>query len=299
MSQGNLADYIAAYPGDPSGISTTIFDCKPGTIVNDSLSGGQYKKVSPLGDNTVYVRSDATKTFSENFLSSDTADTFSSFTQAGASFSNTAQALNLLYTPKANILLQYPLGTGFTGVTNVANGASLGGTYTSGRGVELAAGILGATGRPFVVGFDPAFFIQATFSVATVANALTFLVGFRKPQVAAAGYASYTDFAAIGLAAASIFTRTSIASSATNTDSTQTIANAAVLTVRINVSASGICTFQHDGVTTGTLAAPTAVPSTANATMADGLQLIPFIFYISGASDPGEVALRSLTVGYQ
>jgi len=54
MSQGNLADYFAAYPGNPTGVSTTIFDCKAGTIVIDTTNNRLYRKVSAQGSNAIF-----------------------------------------------------------------------------------------------------------------------------------------------------------------------------------------------------------------------------------------------------
>lgn len=297
MSQGNLADYIASYPGNPSNVSTSIFDCKPGTIVFDSTSLGAYRKISPLGDNTVYGTLGHPKAWSEDFLAAPTAANYTTLTTAGAAAVYTpAGTANLINTPKGNVLNAFPLGTTQTvSVAPVANGMDIKGNNVSAAlGWEIAAGILGATGRPFVIGVDPAFYMTVKFSVATVANLTRLLAGFRTVEVANAAYTGYSSFGGIGIEAAVIKTFDKTASAVTTTQSVTAI-NTVPLTVKTLVSATGVVTYQHDFVTAGTLAAPAA---TTAYTLTDGAQVIPFIFFVSGGAT-GEVAIRSIEVGYQ
>ena len=293
MSQGNLADYIAAYPGNPSNISTSIFDCKPGTIVFDSLSLGAYRKISPLGDNTVYGTLGHPKAWSEDFLAAPTASSYTTLQTSGGAYTNTAQTAHLINTPKGNVLLGFPIGVAQTVVGPVANGLDIKGADAATKGWEIAAGILGAAGRPFVVGVDPAFYMTVKFSATTPANITTLLAGFRTVEVAAAAFTTYASYAGIGIQGATINTYRKT-DGATTTGQTP-LATGVALTLKTLVSATGVVTFQHDFVTPGTLAAPT---SPVTYTMTDGAQVIPFIFFIAGAAT-GETAIRSIEVGYQ
>ncbi len=55
MSQGSLQDLVAAYPGDPTGVATSILNVKPGTLVIDTTNKRIYQKQSPLGDNSSFL----------------------------------------------------------------------------------------------------------------------------------------------------------------------------------------------------------------------------------------------------
>jgi len=55
MSQGNLSDLYANYPGNPTGVATSIFDCKSGTIVIDTVNQRVYQKQTGLGDNSSFL----------------------------------------------------------------------------------------------------------------------------------------------------------------------------------------------------------------------------------------------------
>lgn len=48
----NIAQLIAAYAGDPTGVSTTIFDAPLGALVLDTTGGPPRYKTTPFGDNS-------------------------------------------------------------------------------------------------------------------------------------------------------------------------------------------------------------------------------------------------------
>lgn len=54
MSQGQLSDLFAAYPGNPQGVNPSIFNCKKGTLVVDTVSAVLYQKISQINDNSEY-----------------------------------------------------------------------------------------------------------------------------------------------------------------------------------------------------------------------------------------------------
>lgn len=51
---GNIAQLIAAYPGDPTGVSATIFDAPLGSLIIDTLGGAPRYKATGWGDNSSY-----------------------------------------------------------------------------------------------------------------------------------------------------------------------------------------------------------------------------------------------------
>lgn len=52
---GNIAQLIAAYPGDPTGVSATIFDAPLGSLILDTLGGSPRSKSTGWGDNSGFV----------------------------------------------------------------------------------------------------------------------------------------------------------------------------------------------------------------------------------------------------
>jgi hypothetical protein len=82
----------------------------------------------------------------------------------------------------------------------------------------------------------------------------------------------------------------------TVTDTTQTLAQGTVVQFKVLVSAAGVVTFQHDIVTPGTLAAPTAV---GTLTFDDGDPVIPFLHFLNSANLVNGFTIRSWAAGYQ
>ena len=50
----NVAQFIAAFPGDPTNVSTSIFDAPLGAIIIDTLGGAPRFKPTGWGDNTLF-----------------------------------------------------------------------------------------------------------------------------------------------------------------------------------------------------------------------------------------------------
>jgi hypothetical protein len=304
--QGNLGPFLAAFPGNPQGVGTTIFDCVPGTIVIDTQSGGSYRKVSPAGDNSEYVPIGVTKAFSEDFSGTDTADQVSVILPSGLAASGATGAVHHVYTPDGNVFGWAPLGAGQTLLpTIVASGLDIGGDQTSTEGAELFSNFLGATGRPFIVGSDPAFFFQAKLTIADVSGITSMCVGFRRAQVNVAALATYLDYAGIGITTGSAATTAPLKMISSNddvepsaVDTGAVITDVTALTVRVNVSAAGVVTLLTDAAVPGTLAAP-ATGATVVLAIDDGDPVIPFIFFIQGADLADSVIIQNWAVGFQ
>ena len=168
----------------------------------------------------------------------------------------------------------------------------------------FAGGVLGASGRAFTVGTDPAFYTCATIQMADGADAEEFLIGFQAPgstavtavpQNATLGshinYALYGqyDTAANCTTACAFYVLTGIAGTDVATDTTEVTADATNYKLCVYVSAAGAVTYTKNG------AAPTA---TAAATMSDGVQLVPYIKIKQNGTDDSDQILVSWEAGF-
>lgn len=299
LMSGTVSPYVATYPGNPNSAPTNSLNVRNGGRVIDTLTGAEYRKIS----STLYVPSGINKAFGEDFNATDTADQVSVILPSGLVASGATGIMHHIYSCGGNIYGWCPLGAGQTLLpTIVATGLDIGGDQTSTEGAEIFSHFLGATGRPFVVGSDPAFFFQAKLTIADVSGITSLVVGFRRAAVNASAFATYTDYAGLGINAsaspAAIFALSGNDGTDVATDTTQTIADGVALTIRVNVSATGAVTFLHDAAVPGVLAAPTAGGSLA-LDIDDGDPMIPMIFFIQGADLADAVIIQSWAAGYQ
>jgi hypothetical protein len=187
-------------------------------------------------------------------------------------------------------LVHFPVVTATIPMVTDATSLDIGGDQVADDGSELVGGVLGATGRPFVVGDDEDFYFCATLAVADVSGTDDLHVGFREAEPMNAVFDDYTDLASIGLISGDIYIETIAANAATtSTDTTDNWADAAVKKLCVYVSDAGVVTYKIDGI------APT---TTAAYTLADGLPVIPFIHYIHDTDLAGEIDLTLWEVGY-
>lgn len=174
-----------------------------------------------------------------------------------------------------------------------ATGLDISADVVDDDGLEVAGGVLGASGRPFIVGDDPAFYFCATVYVDDVSGTDDFHVGFREAEPFTATFDNYTDLASIGLVGASgdIQIETILNNAATvTTDTTDNWADDETKKLCVYVSAAGAVTYKVDG------AAPTV---TASYSLADGLPVIPFVHYLHATTTPDEIILSLWEVGFQ
>lgn len=163
----------------------------------------------------------------------------------------------------------------------------------AGDGIELCAGQTALSPLAFTINQDPAFFFQCEFKVQDVSGANPLIIGFRKAQAFDATLSNYTDFAAIGIVgtAAKIQTETQLASGGVvTTDTTQTATDGAILVLRINVSSTGVVTYQLNGST------PTVV---AAFTFAVNTIVIPFIRFVEASDITTQASINYFECGYQ
>lgn len=176
-----------------------------------------------------------------------------------------------------------------------ATGLEIGGDQIATNGWEYNWGVDANRRFAFVSQTSPAFFIEARLDVATVANVAHLWLGFRINAANNANYALYTDGAFIGLHPATNPATAIIAQSLNGpgwayTNTTDAFANATPITLRVNVSAAGVITYQING------AAPTAIPAVQTFDAAD--VIIPSLIIVQGAAAFTPVKLISLKVGY-
>lgn len=195
-----------------------------------------------------------------------------------------------------NAFVYAALGAGQTAdILADANGLDITGDSADNEGYEVMAGVLGASGRPFIVGTDPAFYTCATVTIADVSDTDEFYLGFRRPETVNATYDNYLDLVSIGIAASAATAAIQIETIDDNaanvtTDTTDTWADAATKVLCIYVSSAGVVTYKING------AAPTV---TAAVTIDDGDPMIPFIRLLHAASSPAGAVVGEWEAGLQ
>lgn len=172
-----------------------------------------------------------------------------------------------------------------------ATGLNIVGDLVQNDGLEIFGGVLGGSGRPFVVGTDPAFYFCSTLAQNDVSGQTILRVGFRKVEAMNAVFANYDTYATIGPDAGTINISTELAGAGiVTTDTTDDAADASVHKYCVNVSAAGAVTYTIDG------AAPTV---TAAVTLTSGISVIPFVHFVeSGDAATDTIDMRLWEVGY-
>lgn len=211
--------------------------------------------------------------------------------EVGTCVGNTALVGGLLRFGSGISLLYLPLLQQDIAPDMDATGLDISCDLTDNDGVELVGGLGGASGKPFVVGDDPAFYFCATIFIDDVSGVDDLHMGFREAEAATATFDNYTDLASIGVISGDITIETILANAATvTTDTTDNFADDATAKLCTLVSAAGAVTYTING------AAPTA---TAAYSLADGLPVVPFLHYLHATTSPDEIIVSLWEVGYQ
>lgn len=151
---------------------------------------------------------------------------------------------------------------------------------TATDGIEITpGGVLGRGKHCYTIGTDDPFFLRVKAKVTDGSGCNPFHIGFRKAEAYQAGYASYADYALVGIvggdATPKIKTETEVAGGGTTTtDSTTTWPDTETHELKVVVQKNGKVAYYRDGVL---LTAPPAY------TFTSGLVVIPTIFLIHGA----------------
>ena len=210
--------------------------------------------------------------------------------KTGAAATGTAGDENILMLP-ATAFEYHILGTQtIVAPVVTASGLNLGSMdQTANDGLELNHGILSSQIPSFTVGTDAAFFFRVRFSIADVSGTDDCAFGLRKVEVNGP-LDDYADLACLNVIAGAITLETIIGAAATvSTDSTDAWADTETHELQVNVSAAGVVTYLIDGV------APTV---TAAYTFADGLNVMPFGYFLQDTDISGAVPLMVWECGY-
>ena len=234
-------------------------------------------------------------TINERFADYDANDSVSFILPSGAARPTTTAVVSHMYTPGGNVYGVASIGTQTLTPVMTAAGLDISSDQVDTEGVEIFSNFAGATGSPFVVGYDPAFFFRVSLTCADASGAAVLIAGFRRAEVNNVTYTSYSDYAAIGLIAGgvaagaiNIVYENDASGSPTNT--TDTWADTETKVFEIKVSGAGVITYKNNG------AAPT---TTLAGTFDDGDPVIPFVHLVQHGDLSGAVTINSWEVGYQ
>lgn len=182
---------------------------------------------------------------------------------------------------------------------SVALGTRIEGDLVNLDGLEVWGGQLGASGRPFVVGTDPAFQFCVDANLVDVSEQTIMRIGFRAVSTAAgvpdpmnAVFANYDTYATIGPNIGAINISTELAAAGiVTTVSTDTATDSVSRNYCVKVSNTGAVTYTIDG------AAPTV---TAAFTFTSGYSVVPFVHYVHAAAIGANdfIYLKNWTVSY-
>jgi len=184
----------------------------------------------------------------------------------------------------------------------VAGGLDIGADQTNNDGAEVIFGIGEASGRPFIVGDDPAFYFCATMTVADASGIDANQIGFVEVGVSEAWNADFearNSYAGVGLtgtassgnAYAAVYTRTEDdGAGVVATDTTDTASEAVAHKYCTYVSATGAVTYKVDNAT------PT---TTVAFTFDDGIAVVPYTTYLHTADVAGTITFSLMEAGYQ
>lgn len=283
-----------------------VYDADPSAIGNTRLMrlDGVKAQVDVTGRLT--ASGGVNKTYVIDFTAGEVANTTTPatlpvfMTVAGLVHSAAAQQLDIGYFQNGNALIFMQSTAQTLPPIYTADGLDISGDLVDGEQWEVVGGVLGASGKPFVVGVDPAFGFCLTVKVKDASGVEDLTVGFRTYNVTnQATLGTYTDYMNIGIEGSSgttdpvpIYINTGDDGTDTNTDTTDTWADNTAKTLCTLVSAAGVVTYTIDGV------APT---TTAAFTIDDGMMVVPDLRaeQASDLSDTGGIAMSKWNVFWQ
>jgi hypothetical protein len=205
--------------------------------------------------------------------------------------------VNLMYLQQAVLMEQFIIGTQtIIGPRMDGNGLLISLDLTVAEGAEYNFGAARTNSRhAFTIGTSPAFFFEVGLRINDMDGAAPYIIGFRKAEANNAVFGDYTDYAAIGMIAATtavnVITVNEInAAGQTITNTTDAWGgDGTTNTLRILVSAAGVVTYTING----------SAPSVAGAVTFDNADVVcPFIHLVHSASATA-VNITSLKCGFQ
>lgn len=177
-----------------------------------------------------------------------------------------------------------------------ANGLLVSGDLTVAEGYEYNFGAARTNSRhAFTIGTSPAFFFELRFRINDMDGAAPYVFGFRKVEANNAVFGDYTDYATIGMIAAS--SATQVVTATELNSGGQTVTNTTDLwggdgttnTLTVLVSAAGVVTYLLNGV----------VPTVVAAFTFDAADVVVPFIRITHSASPTAVNLVSMKIGYQ
>lgn len=206
--------------------------------------------------------------------------------------------VNLMYMQDGCLMEQFIIGTQTIIAPRMsATGLDIELDNTNAEGAEYNFGARNNAKHAYTIGTSAAFFVEAQFTVEDLSGCAPLMIGFRKVEANNKVIANYTDYFCAGLNSATSALNVVLldelnGGGQTATDSTDawTGGDTGTATIRVLVSASGVCTYTIDGV----------APSVTNAMTFDNTDVVmPFIHFLNGADVAGAVSLNSFKCGFQ
>lgn len=203
-----------------------------------------------------------------------------------------------LYFQEGVSMEQFILGAGQTilAPSMDANGLLASLDLTVGEGVEYNFGAARTNSRhAFTIGTSPAFYFELEMRINDMDGADPYMFGFRKSEANNATWETYTDFACIGMEAATSPTNVVIIDelNAGGTVKTNTTdlwgGDAATKVLQVLVSAAGVVTYKIAG----------AAPTVTHAFTFDNADVVVPFIRIEHSASPTAVNIKSMKIGYQ
>lgn len=232
-----------------------------------------------------------------NIASFDVDVMLQSKANTGAAPTGATGDYNIMYMQDRTVMEQFILGAGQTIIApRLQNdGLLISLDLTVSEGAEYYFGHTTRSRHRFTIGSSPAFFIESTFKVADCGTSDPLWIGFRILGAPNAAYATYTDACVIGLHNTTNADTVITGKNLNNTgwayvNSTNAWTDGQTHTIRLDVSAAGVCSYLLDGVA---LAASQAM------TFDNGDVVIPFIHHLfAAAGAPAAIHMQSLKCGF-
>jgi len=206
----------------------------------------------------------------------------------GTAWDTTAAVHNTVYYGRYR-LNEAAVATATGTFTPTANATGLditGASSGNNDNVAYWAGVLGAPGRPLVVGTDPAAVMCVTTTIADVSGTDSYFIGWRSAEVPVA-LASYTDFCGFNIISGDI----NVTDTTTgDTDTTDNWTDTQSKTMCVYVSSAGACTYTNDG------SAPTVTDAH---TLGDGLLFVPAVQLLNDTDVAEDTIISSWQVAFQ
>jgi len=204
---------------------------------------------------------------------------------------------NSMAMQNGSIMEQFILGAGQTIIAPRmdANGLLISLDLVASEGAEYNFGARNLSPLSFTIGTSAAFFFEVGLYINDMDGAAPYVIGFRKVEANNATFGDYTDYATIGMIAASSTTNVVLATELnaggqTVTDTTDAWGgDGSTNTLRVLVDASGNVTYTING----------SAPSSTAAFQFDNTDVVMPFIRVEHSANPTEVDITSIKCGFQ